>query len=276
MIILIDESVLNKDYHMDSNEFKAIRKYGSVTLCQVVLDNVLPKYLEEYGQKALDEYNDFLDSFMLDNGNVYPESYPTLTDTEQKSSLANDSAFLFWKNCLYILKHYVLEDIHVVSENQAFFSKDSELYSIIQNDIKKDSKLRKNRLFFWNGVTDFFDNYIEQHNKSEDYLEKIRIKIEKNTAGFQEPLKEAVSDLILTEDIDYKSIMIEEYLISDFKRIDETNVLLDVILNGYGISVYDDNLPLELYYSVKYDIKTNKPVDIEFDGLEEFMEEDND
>lgn len=276
MIILIDESVLNKDYHMDSNEFKAIRKYESVTLCQVVLDNVLHKYLEKYGQKALDEYNDFLDSFMLDNGNVYPESYPTLTDAEQKSSLANDSAFLFWKNCLYILKQYVLEDIHVVSENQAFFSKDSELYSIIQNDIKKDSKLRKNRLFFWNGVTDFFDNYIEQHNKSEDYLEKIRIKIEKNTAGFQEPLKEAVSNLILTEDIDYKSIMIEEYLISDIKRIDETNVLLDVILNGYGISVYDDNLPLELYYSVKYDIKTNKAVDIEFDGLEEFMEEDND
>ena len=63
MLILVDESFLSKDYYMESPAFSAVRKYGTVILCQCVLDRLFPVFLKEHDKRQLEEYKNFMSSF---------------------------------------------------------------------------------------------------------------------------------------------------------------------------------------------------------------------
>lgn len=226
MLVLIDDSVILKDIFLDSKEMKAISEHSNVVLCQVVLDNVYADFSDKNNEIQLSEYQSYIDRFLLDNGSVYPEKYPVLTDLEKKCEIAEDTSYLFWKNCYDIFIHYVLEDIHVISERKEFFDTDSKLYSIIQSDIEKCGADKKaERLHFWNGINSFYHEYFRSYMIEKKTQEQILQEIQDDITGFAEPLEKTVLSLM---DIDS--------LPENIKPVFEVMpVFTDIIINGYEI-----------------------------------------
>ena len=159
-----------------------------------MLDKVFEMYLKEHDAEQLTRYKDFIDEFLIENGNVYPESYPRLTEDEKRSELAKSTSYLFWKNCLDIFRHYAMEDVHIVTEKQEFFSADSSLYNVIQADLSS-VRSEHNILRFWNGAEKFYTDCIADYNAKKEYYQRLFSLIEKDKKCFSEPLKKAILDL---------------------------------------------------------------------------------
>ncbi len=150
MLVLVDESVLSEDYYMESHSFDAVKKYGTVVLCQCVLDRLFPVFLKKHDEK--------------------------------QHGLAESASYLFWENCLDIFRHYVLEDVHIVTEKEEFFSKDSRLYPVIQSNLASVSAEHHN-IYFWNGAEKLCTDYIFRYNSEKEYRLKLISETEKTQKG---------------------------------------------------------------------------------------------
>ena len=275
MLILVDESILLKDYYMESPDFSAVRKYGTVILCQCVLDRLFPVFLKEHDKKQLEEYKNFIDTFLIENGSIYPERYPHLTDEEKQQGLAESTSYLFWKNCLDIFRHYVLEDVHIVTEKEEFFSQDSRLYLVIQSDLASVSAEHHN-IYFWNGAEKFCTDYIFRYNSEKDYRLKLISETEKNKKGFADPLRKAVSDLEgkdISDYLGYEKFVVSEICTDGFEINDiisiENNICTLETAVQCSCCADDKEHFLEICFVVRYDLLSETTAECEIDCISE-------
>lgn len=170
-MVIIDDSIITKDYYMAS--LSEIRKYFNITLCQDTLDVVFAEYSKAHND--IDTYKDFIDDFLLENGSVYPESCPD-------DNLVG-ATIRFWKTCFDLHRHYVMEDIHVITENQEFYSADSELHRIIESDLSGYKSQFDRKVYFWNGIADFRANILSDKIENEELKKSILDDIDMMTLG---------------------------------------------------------------------------------------------
>lgn len=275
MLVLVDESVLSKDYYMESHSFDAVKKYGTVVLCQCVLDRLFPVFLKKHDEKQLEEYKNFIDTFLIENGSIYPEKYPHLTDGEKQHGLAESTSYLFWKNCLDIFRHYVLEDVHIVTKKEEFFLRDSRLYPVIQSDLASVSAEHHN-IYFWNGAEKFCTDYIFRYNSEKDYRLKLISETEKNKKGFAEPLRKAVSDLEgkdISDYLGYEKFVVSEICTDGFEINDiisiENNICTLETAVQCRCCADDKEHFLEICFVVRYDLLSETTAECEIDCISE-------
>lgn len=241
MIVLIDDSIIKQNFYMNSPRFQKIRKYCSITLCQIVLDKVFAEYEKQHSD--LDEYKDYIDNFLLENGSVYPEEYPREKDT------ISDSDILFWKNCFYLYTHYVMEDIHIITENSDFFGGQSEIYKTVQADLKSHTA-EFNNIYFWKSVDDFYNAVISSKESKEKLIEKMQAEIDDK---FMDSLAEKIISIINEEEELITSLQIEQIEIDDVLQISDSLYQFSLCAES-EYTFYDGRT--EVYYvdcSVEYD-----------------------
>ena len=106
MLVFIDSSILCTDFYMKGTKFELLKRFSTIVLSEIVIDEVKTKYKETLSasidsinknitnlnkilqspidtiqiclEKEIEAYNDFIEFFLISSGMTIAEPYPNV------------------------------------------------------------------------------------------------------------------------------------------------------------------------------------------------------
>lgn len=280
--IVVDE-VCNKYREMLEEQVQKLQR-GVNDLNRMISSSV-DISLDTLIESECEKYRDFLDVFIIESGMTVAEDYPqnpheqiVKRALQRKKPFKADGStgyrdYLVWLTCLDVAQLYSNEDIHFITSNIRDFSDLSDkdkLHPDLLEDIKARG-IQESRFHYWNSVKDFIDRCATERAKQIEERERIVSEIEGNKEGFCQPIQKFIDELPADMDLSGFDVLVpgekarlkqvedlSEFNIDDIADINETEYLLDVCIDGFGII---DS------YSNMSEVKEYEECEFEFDIL---------
>lgn len=220
MFLFVDSSVLCSDYYMKGINFNLIKKAGVyIVLSEIVLSEVKNKYRESLQEgikkvnsalkdikglglevneianydieNIINEYSDFLDMFVIENGMSCPEPYPNVAHSDivnralsrrkpfKKDGKNGYRDYLVWQSFLeFVANTGNATDYYFLTLNHSDFSNDSDrkkLHPDLQEEINALS-LGNKRVHYYSILREFVDEVINpmlEHIEDDERLSTL-------------------------------------------------------------------------------------------------------
>lgn len=280
--IVVDE-VCNKYREMLDEQVQKLQR--GVNDLNRMISSPVDISLDALIESECEKYRDFLDIFIIESGMTVAEDYPqnphdqiVKRALQRKKPFKADGStgyrdYLVWLTCLEVAQSHSNEDIHFITSNIRDFSDSSDkgkLHPDLLEDIKAHG-IQKSRFHYWNSVKDFIDQCAAERAKQIEERERIVSEIEGNKEGFCQPIQKFIDELPADMDISGFDVLVpgekailkqvedlSEFNIDDIAYINETEYLLDICIDGFGI--------IDSYSDIS-EVKEYEKSEFEFDIL---------